>query len=204
MADTPLTATHLGPDPVEAFRGWFREAKGRHGLPFPDAACLSTVDPEGWPEGRIVLLKGVDDRGFQFFTNYRSAKGRSLEANPRAALTFYWGDLGRQVRIQGAVDRLPGEESDAYFGGRPRGSQIGAWASDQSEALEGRAALEARAREVTARFGDGPVPRPEHWGGYVLIPRMIEFWQDGTDRLHDRLVFRRRGEGEWAVARLNP
>jgi len=201
---TPLTREALGADPIEAFRRWFREAREGHALPFPDAVCLSTVDPEGWPEGRIVLLKQVDERGFQIFTNYRSAKGRSLEASPRAALTFYWGDLSRQVRIQGSVERVPEEESDAYFATRPRGSQIGAWASDQSAPLEGMGVLEDRARQLEERYGEGPIPRPGHWGGYLIVPRRIEFWQEGPDRLHHRYVFSREGEGGWKVVQLNP
>jgi pyridoxamine 5'-phosphate oxidase len=200
----PLTPEGLGPDPIRAFQSWFDHIQAVHSLPFPDAVCLGTVDPVGWPEGRMVLLKGVDERGFHVFTNYTSAKGRALEANPRATLTFYWGDLDRQVRVQGEVERLSGEESDAYFASRPRGSRIGAWASDQSAPLESREALEARVREVVARFGDGPIPRPPHWGGYVIRPRMVEFWQGREDRLHDRIVYRRGGDGDWITERLNP
>jgi len=201
---TPLTPDDLGPDPVQAFRSWFQEAERAHSLPFPNAACLSTVDPGGWPEGRIVLLKGVDDQGFQFFTNYRSAKGRSLEATPRAALTFYWGDLERQVRIQGPVEQLSAEESDEYHRSRPRGSQIGAWASDQSAPLESREALEAQAREAEERYRGQEIPRPPHWGGYLLRPHLIEFWEGREDRLHDRIRFLRRDDGSWKVDRLNP
>jgi pyridoxamine 5'-phosphate oxidase len=200
----PLTAEGLGPDPIRAFQSWFDHIREAHSLPFPDAVCLGTVDPEGWPEGRMVLLKGVDERGFHVFTNYRSAKGKALEANPRAALTFYWGDLDRQVRIQGEVDRLSDEESDAYFASRPRGSRIGAWASDQSAPLESREALEARVEEVVQRYGDGPIPRPPHWGGYLIRPRTVEFWQGREDRLHDRILYRRGADGNWTTERLNP
>lgn len=200
----PLTPETLGPDPIAAFDRWFREATEQHALPFPDAACLATVDPDGWPEGRIVLLKGYDGRGFQFFTNFRSAKGRALDHTPRAALTFYWGDLSRQVRVQGSVVRLPDEESDAYFRLRPRGSQIGAWASEQSAPLASMADLEERARKLEKRWADDPIPRPPHWGGYLIQPRRVEFWQEGPDRLHHRIVFRREGEEDWAVERLNP
>jgi pyridoxamine 5'-phosphate oxidase len=199
-----LTADALGPDPIAAFVRWFEDAEARHGLPFANAACLSTVDPAGWPEGRIVLLKGVDMEGFRFYTNYRSAKGRSLEANPRAALTFYWGDLERQVRIRGPVERLSEEESDEYFRTRPRGSQIGAWASEQSAVAESREVLEAAAAGIRERFGEDAVPRPPFWGGYLVRPRLIEFWQGRADRLHDRLRFQRRDDGSWSVARLNP
>lgn len=200
----PLTPEDLGDDPVQAFRSWFREAEEAHSLAFPNAVCLSTVDPGGWPEGRIVLLKGVDDRGFHFFTNFRSAKGRSLEAVPRGALTFYWGDLERQVRIQGPVEQLSAEESDEYFQSRPRGSRIGAWASDQSAPLESREAMEARAREVEERYRGQEVPRPPHWGGYVLRPHLIEFWEGREDRLHDRIRFLLGEDGRWQVDRLNP
>lgn len=200
----PVTAEGLGPDPIRAFQTWFDYVREAHSLPFPDAVCLGTVDPEGWPEGRMVLLKGVDERGFHVFTNYDSAKGKALEANPRAALTFYWGDLDRQVRVQGEVERLSAEESDAYFASRPRGSRIGAWASDQSAPLESREVLEARGREVAQRYGDGPIPRPPHWGGYLIRPRTVEFWQGREDRLHDRIVYRRGGDGGWTTERLNP
>jgi pyridoxamine 5'-phosphate oxidase len=200
----PLTAEGLGPDPIRAFQSWFDHIREAHSLPFPDAVCLGTVDPEGWPEGRMVLLKGVDQRGFHVFTNYTSAKGKALEANPRAALTFYWGDLDRQVRVQGEVERLSDEESDAYFASRPRGSRIGAWASQQSAPLESREVLEARVEEVVGRYGEGPIPRPPHWGGYLIRPRRVEFWQGRQDRLHDRIVYRRGADGSWSTERLNP
>jgi pyridoxamine 5'-phosphate oxidase len=172
-------------------------------VPYPDATTLSTVDAEGWPEGRIVLVKGVDVRGFLFFTNYRSQKGRSLEATGRGALTFYWGDLLRQVRAKGGIVRLSSEESDEYFRSRPRRSQIGAWASAQSEVLESRELIEARAAELELRYAGAEVPRPPHWGGYLLTPHEIEFWQEGENRLHDRFRYRRI-DGSWKVDRLNP
>jgi pyridoxamine 5'-phosphate oxidase len=200
----PLTAEGLGPDPIRAFQSWFDHIREAHSLPFPDAVCLGTVDPEGWPEGRMVLLKGVDQRGFHVFTNYTSAKGKALEANPRAALTFYWGDLDRQVRVQGEVERLSDEESDAYFASRPRGSRIGAWASHQSAPLESREVLEVRVEEVVGRYGEGPIPRPPHWGGYLIRPRRVEFWQGREDRLHDRILYRRGADGDWSTERLNP
>jgi pyridoxamine 5'-phosphate oxidase len=200
----PLTLELLGADPLAAFARWFEEARRNSNVRYPDAMTLSTVDEKGWPAGRILLLKGVDARGFAFFTNYRSAKGRGLEASGRGALTFYWGDLMRQVRAQGVVERLSHEESDEYFRSRPRGSQIGAWASAQSEPLESREVLESRAREVEVRFAGGEIPRPAHWGGYLLIPHEIEFWQEGESRLHDRFRYRRIGDGPWTVERLNP
>jgi pyridoxamine 5'-phosphate oxidase len=171
-------------------------------MAFPNAVCLSTVDAAGQPQGRIVLLKGADDRGFTFFTNYESAKGRELAATPRAALTFYWHDLDRQVRARGAVERVGEAESDDYFRTRPRGSRLGAWASQQSRELESREALERRVTEAAGRFPD-EVPRPPHWGGVLLRPDEIEFWQEGADRLHDRLAYRRAGE-IWSVRRLYP
>lgn len=199
----PLSVEALGPDPLVAFARWFETAQAESGLTFPNATCLSTVNAQGRPEARIVLLKGHDERGFLFFTNYRSTKARSLEARPFAALTFYWERLGRQVRVAGSVEALPAGESDAYFATRPRVSRIGAWASAQSEPLESRAALEARFREIEARYAGGDVPRPPHWGGYVVRPERIEFWQEGEGRLHDRIVYRRSDAG-WETVRLNP
>jgi pyridoxamine 5'-phosphate oxidase len=164
-----------------------------------------------WPDGRIVLVKGVDERGFVFFTNYRSAKGRALAENPRAALTFYWDQLGRQVRVRGQVSEVEDRESDDYFKTRPRGSRVGAWASRQSEVIEGRETLEERCREIEARYAGGDVPRPPHWGGFVLRPEEVEFWQGRDDRLHDRILFRRQGAvvagggaPTWTTARLSP
>lgn len=199
----PLTADDLGPDPLEAFRRWLEDAETRSGMINPNAVTLATAAPDGAPDARVVLLKGVDRRGFLFFTNYDSAKGKALERNPRAALAFYWDALGRQVRVRGRVDRLPALESDEYFGTRPRGSRVGAWASEQSREIADRAGLERRYGEIDERFRGRDVPRPEHWGGYVLRPAEIEFWQDGADRLHDRFLYRREGE-EWTVVRLSP
>ncbi len=199
-------ARHPGPDPIEASRRWLEHAYTHSVIRLPNAACLSTVDEGGWPSGRIVLVKGIGERGFVFFTNYRSAKGRSLDVRPRAALNLYWHDLGRQIRVGGQVERVSAVESDAYFRTRPRGSQIGAWASRQSSELESQAALEARFGEVEERFLGTEVPRPAHWGGYRVMPGRIEFWQARPDRLHDRLLFLRgsRGDGAWSVRRLNP
>jgi pyridoxamine 5'-phosphate oxidase len=195
----------LGPDPVQAVAAWLDEAWAGSGLAYPNAACLSTVDSGGHPSGRIVLLKGVDSRGFVFFTNYRSAKAHALDARPEAALTLYWEALGRQVRTRGSVEKVTPAESDAYFASRPRVSQLGAWASSQSEPLESRGALEARFSEAETRFAAGSVPRPPHWGGYLIRPLVVEFWQEAPYRLHDRIVYRREDEdGPWAVTRLHP
>jgi pyridoxamine 5'-phosphate oxidase len=206
-----LTAEALGPDPLHAFSRWLSEATAKAGMTFPNAACLSTIRDGSWPDGRIVLLKGVDSRGFLFFTNYRSAKGKALADNPRAALTFYWDELGRQVRVRGRVSVVGTAESDAYFRTRPRGSQIGAWASRQSEVIAGREALDERCREIEERFVGRDVPRPPHWGGFVLQPEEIEFWASRDERLHDRILYSReavpRGGPErvgWTVERLSP
>jgi pyridoxamine 5'-phosphate oxidase len=151
-----------------------------------------------------VLLRGCDERGFTFFTNYLSRKGRELEANPQAALVFHWQPLERQVRVEGSVERVSDEESDAYFQSRPTGSRLGAWASPQSEVIPGREVLDTRCRELEVRYSDGQIPRPENWGGYRLIPKSFEFWQGRPNRLHDRLRFRRSGDGAWLIERLAP
>ncbi|MBO23185.1 MAG: pyridoxamine 5'-phosphate oxidase [Rhodospirillaceae bacterium] len=189
-------------NPFLQFADWFDEAVAAEpGL--PEAMTLATVSPAGHPSTRMVLLKAHDARGFVFYTNFNSAKGRDLLANPNASLCFHWKSLGRQVRIDGAVLSVKDAEADAYFAGRPRGSQIGAWASEQSVLVESRDALEVRVREVTAKYEGQNVPRPPHWSGFRLTPARIEFWQDRPDRLHDRLVFERNGPG-WRKIRLQP
>ena len=206
-ASDPLTEKGLGVDPIETCSHWLDEAYARSRMEHPNAVCLSTVGEDGWPQGRIVLVKAVDSRGLVFFTNYRSPKALALAHAPRAALTFYWPDLHRQVRVRGRVEEVSPEESDAYFRTRALGSQIGAWASDQSQILESREALEARRREIEERFQGGEVPRPDHWGGYLLRPDEIEFWQGRDDRLHDRFLFSRKDvkdEAGWGVQRLSP
>jgi pyridoxamine 5'-phosphate oxidase len=198
-----LDAVDVDPDPVRQFQTWFAQALDAK-LPEPNAMTLATVDAEGRPSARIVLIKGVDERGFVFFTNYDSRKGRELLANPAASLLFHWIELERQVRIEGRVEKTSDEESDAYYASRPLGSRIGAWASDQSQPLESREALEAREREMVAKYGDAP-PRPPHWGGYRLVPDAIEFWQGRPSRLHDRIVYTRGDAGApWRIARLAP
>jgi pyridoxamine 5'-phosphate oxidase len=188
-------------DPLRQFGVWMVEAIHAQ-VPEPTAMTLSTVGENGRPSGRVVLLKGVDPRGFVFYTNYESRKGRDLAAHPFASLTFLWKELERQVRIEGAVERVSPEESDAYYATRPLGSRIGAWASPQSRRLENRAWLEARWSELAREHGEAP-KRPPHWGGYRVLPEMLEFWQGRLSRLHDRIVYSRAG-GAWRVERLAP
>ena len=191
-----------GADPIQLFQAWF-EAATESGLFLPESVALATASPDGQPSVRMVLLKEADERGFVFFTNYESRKALELEANPQAALCFHWAVLERQVRVNGPVVRVNEEESGAYFRTRGKGSRIGAWASQQSRPLPERRELEERVREMRERFGDGEIPLPPFWGGYRLVPETIEFWQGRADRLHDRLVFTREGDG-WATHRLYP
>jgi pyridoxamine 5'-phosphate oxidase len=191
-------------DPIQQFAEWFREAEAAVPVD-PNAMVLSTVGPDGRPSSRIVLLKGFDDAGFVFYGNLDSRKFRELRAHPWAALNFHWKDLERQVRIEGRVTQVSDQEADAYFATRARGSQIGAWASRQSEPLASRAVLEAAVKDVDARYAGRDVPRPAHWSGFRLEPDRIEFWKSGQFRLHDREVFRRASAGApWTVERLYP
>lgn len=189
-------------DPIELFRAWFAAAR-ESGMLLPEAVALATAARDGQPSARMVLLKHVDSRGFVFYTNYGSQKARELDANPRAALCFYWAVLQRQVRVSGRVERVSAEESAAYFATRTRGSQIGAWASSQSERMGSREELEQRVRDAEAEFEGVDVPLPPFWGGYRLDPERIEFWQGRADRLHDRLEFSRDDRG-WTPRRLYP
>ena len=200
--EAELRRADLAADPLEQFRSWFAEAGAA--VEVPEAVALATATPEGAPSARMVLLKGYDERGLVFFSHYTSRKGRELEANPQAALLFHWSPLGRQVRVEGGVERLPADESDAYFATRPRGAQVGALASRQSEPLESRGELDERVAEIEGDLGNGPVPRPPTWGGFRLVPAAWEFWQHRDSRLHDRFRYEREPSGGWSVSRLFP
>jgi pyridoxamine 5'-phosphate oxidase len=193
-----------GGEPFALFDDWMADAKKTEPND-PNAMALATVDADGLPDVRMVLLKGVDARGFVFYTNTMSAKGVELGGDPKAALLFHWKSLRRQVRVRGPVEAVTAEEADAYFASRPRGSQIGAWASDQSRELPDRLALERRVAEFGLKFGIGKVPRPPHWSGYRVLPQAIEFWRDRPFRLHERLSYSRAApDAAWSVARLYP
>ncbi len=198
-----LRESDLDPDPLRQFRRWLEQALKAHPLE-PYAMTLATAAPDGKPSARMVLLRGVDERGFLFYTNYDSRKSRELADNPWAALVLFWVELGRQVRIEGRTERVSAEQSDAYFHSRPRGSQLAARASAQSQVIPNRQVLEQSMEEQVAEFQGQPVPRPANWGGYRLVPESIEFWQSRPNRLHDRLVYQRAEEGGWRIERLAP
>jgi pyridoxamine 5'-phosphate oxidase len=189
-------------DPIVQLRAWIEEAR-RAGVAEPNAMCLATATAGGMPSARIVLLRELDGRGLAFYTSYFSRKGHELDRNPHAAATFFWPELQRQVRVEGAVARLSEDESDAYFLSRPRGHRLSAWASEQSEPIEGRTPLEERVAHFDQRFAGEEVERPHSWGGYVIAPERIEFWQGRADRLHDRLLFEANGN-RWTLRRLQP
>jgi pyridoxamine 5'-phosphate oxidase len=198
----PFDESRAAADPVAQFNAWFAEAL-KASLPMVNAMTLATADAAGKPAARIVLLKGVDSRGFVFYTNYESRKAQELSANPRAALLFYWIELEREVRIEGAIEKTSAAESDDYFASRPLGSRIAAIASPQSAVIGARTMLEQRYAEAEKRYGTAP-PRPSGWGGYRVVPDAIEFWQGRPNRLHDRLLYRKTANGEWEIVRLAP
>lgn len=197
-----LNETDVDPNPIRQFQQWLEQAIVAQ-LPEPNAMTLATATRDGLPSARIVLLKGLDERGFAFYTNYESRKGQELADNPHAALVFLWTVLERQVRVEGRVEKVAAAETDAYFQSRPLTSRLGAWASDQSRVIAGREVLEQRFAALKATYADEQVPRPPHWGGYRVIPQQIEFWQGRTSRLHDRLRYRLE-QGNWLLERLAP
>ncbi len=198
-----LLENEIDSDPIVQFQKWFTEARAAN-VPEPEAMTLATCTPAGEPSARIVLLKGCDQRGFVFFTNYDSRKGRELVHNSAASLVFWWVALERQIRIEGCTEKTSAEESDEYFCTRPRGSQLGAWASTQSQIAPSRDAIESRLQALEKEYENRAVPRPPHWGGFRVIPVTIEFWQGRLNRLHDRLRYRKSEDGDWIIARLWP
>lgn len=208
MAEAPgtreaLSQRDLDPDPIAQFRVWLEEARAA-GIVFPETMALATADADGRPSVRHVLLRGLDERGFVFYTNYESRKSRELADNPRAALAFYWRELERQVCVTGTVERTTRDESEAYFQTRPREARLGAWASRQSEVAASREELDERYREMEERFPGDDVPLPPHWGGFRLSPDTVEFWKGREHRLHDRIRYARRPDGAWIIERLYP
>jgi pyridoxamine 5'-phosphate oxidase len=198
-----LSKRDLDPDPIAQFRVWLDDARAE-GISLPEAVALATVDGRGRPSVRYVLLRGVDRRGFVFYTNYESRKGRELNANPSAGMAFYWPELHRQVCVTGTVERTSREESEAYFRSRPREARVGAWASRQSEVVSSREELDARYREIDARYPGDAVPLPANWGGFRLAPETVEFWKGREHRLHDRFRYTMQTDGTWVIERLFP
>ncbi|MGN6537576.1 MAG: pyridoxamine 5'-phosphate oxidase [Mesorhizobium sp.] len=205
MNETELTTGDFteAAEPYVLFKHWLEDASASEPND-PNAVALASVDADGLPDVRMVLLKGFDERGFVFYTNFESAKGREILGSMKAAMCFHWKSLRRQVRVRGPVEVVSDAEADAYYATRPRGSRIGAWASKQSRPLESRFALEKAVAEYTARYAIGDIPRPKHWSGFRILPQTIEFWHNGAFRLHDRIVFSRKGDGGWGKTRLYP
>ncbi|AFY90347.1 pyridoxamine 5'-phosphate oxidase [Chroococcidiopsis thermalis] len=198
-----LQETDVDPNPLRQFQIWFDRALSAQ-IPEPNAMTLATATTDAIPSARIVLLKGFDERGFVFYTNYQSHKGQELTTNPHAALVFWWAELERQVRIEGRVEQVSAQESDEYYRSRPLNSRLGAWASEQSQVVESRAALEQRLQELQTKYENRDIPRPPYWGGFRVIPNAIEFWQGRPSRLHDRLRYRLLENGSWTIERLSP
>lgn len=198
-----LSEAEVNPNPLQQFQIWFDQAIAAE-VPEPNAMTLATATPGGMPAARIVLLKGLDERGFMFYTNYESRKGQELAVNPRAVLVFWWAELERQVRIEGTVEKVEEAEAIAYFQSRPVGSRLGAWASNQSQVIRDRQVLEQRLQDLTQQYQDQEIPKPAHWGGYRVIPTAIEFWQGRPNRLHDRLRYRQEPSSQWKIERLAP
>lgn len=198
-----LNKTEAHPNPFEQFTLWFDQAIAAK-LPEPNAMTLATATPDGKPSARMVLLKGYDERGFVFYTNYKSRKGQQLLANPWGAIAFWWTQLERQVRIEGQIEQVSTEESDAYFYSRPQDSQLGAWASEQSQVIDSRQVLEQRLEQLKKEYKHQTIPRPPYWGGFRLIPVTLEFWQGRPSRLHDRLLYQHTDDGNWIIQRLSP
>jgi pyridoxamine 5'-phosphate oxidase len=197
-----LSEQDIDSDPIQQFKRWLQQAL--EVVPEPNAMVLATVGHSGRPSTRVVLLKGVDERGFTFFTNYNSRKAREMSENPRAAITFYWGPLERQVCICGDITKISQQEAEAYFRSRPRGNRLGAWASKQSQVIASRAELENRMKQLEATYPDEDIPMPPFWGGYLLTPIQIEFWQGRPSRLHDRICYSKQAANQWKVERLSP
>lgn len=198
-----LSEMDASPNPFEQFKLWFDQALAAK-LPEPNAMMIATATLEGKPSARMVLLKDYDERGFVFYTNYDSQKGQQLIENPWGAIVFWWAELERQVRIEGRVEKVSEAESEAYFRSRPKGSQLGAWVSNQSQVIDSREVLEQRLQQLKEEYENKEVPRPPHWGGFRVIPDMIEFWQGRPSRLHDRLLYQQQENGAWTIQRLSP